>query len=104
MNKIYIVCENIIENYIPEPIDYNRPTPLESSFLDGSSRIGMPIITPFPLKPRFDPIIPQFYPEPKKYSVSKPNNIVYVCKDLDTAKHYLVGNPNRYIIGPYDIV
>jgi hypothetical protein len=100
MNKVYIVCENITDNNIlPHmPIDWNN-MPLESPM------IGMPTNWNYiPLKPRFDPIIPQFYPTPKAIIHKNPDNIVCICKDLDTAKHYLNGFTNRYILGPYNIV
>jgi hypothetical protein len=53
------------------------------------------------LKPRFDPISPDFS---SKFQESTKNNIVCLCKDLDTAKHYLAMSSNRYIMGPYKIL
>jgi hypothetical protein len=97
MDKIYVVCENKTSEYIPEPhgpsiTNWNQ-MPFEP-----------PINMQFPMKPRFDPIIPQIYPGPKIFTQIHPNNIVCLCKDLDTAKHYLNGFSNRYILGPYKIM
>ena len=95
MDRVYIVCENITSNYIPNPMDWNN-TPLEPSMSAMSTNWNN-----IPLKPRFDPIMP--YKEPMVYD-SKPNNIVCICKDYDTAKFYVSGHSNRYILGPYKIV
>lgn len=104
MNGIYIVCENKVYNYIPEQKDlllepkslFNSGNFPESILEPKSKSLGLPI-----LKPRFDPIIaPVSEPKIK----AKPNNIVCLCKDIDNAKHYLNGFPNRYILGPYNIL
>jgi hypothetical protein len=105
MNNVYIVCENITYNYIPKPI--GMPTNWNNIPLE-PPMAGMPPnwnkIPNIPLKPRFEPIIPQFYPEPADMPQKNPNNVVCICKDLDTAKHYLNGYSNRYILGPYNIM
>ena len=104
MNGIYIVCENKVYNYIPEPKDlllepksiFNTGRFPESILEPNSNLLELP-----PLRPRFDPIIaPISEPNIK----TKPNNIVCLCKDMDTAKHFLNGFPNRYILGPYNVV
>lgn len=103
MNNIYVVCENTISEYIPKPIDMEG-MPFEPSIFNHfitSGNTPNPFVSHLPLKPSFDPIMP--YKGPVVYN-SKPNNIVCICKDMDTAKHYLNGFPNRYILGPFKIV
>ncbi len=110
MDKIYVVCEEKTSEYIPSPQGPEFPTwngltePKLGPSWNGSSSIGNPTNMQFPMKPRFDPIIPQIYPGPKIFTQIHPNNIVCLCKDLDTAKHYLNGFSNRYILGPYKIM
>lgn len=97
MNNIYIVCENKATDYIPKPqgpsITNWNEMPFEPQ-INGE----------FSIEPRFDPITPQFYPRLLIFPQERPNNIVYVCKDLDTAKSYVSGYSNRYILGPYKVV
>lgn len=86
--KVYIVCENSTINYIPEPFGrYDIPNPFDIGFV--------------PLTPRVDPIFPQTISEP---TIQQPLDIVCVCKDYDTAKHYVNIYKNRYIIGPYNVL
>ena len=110
MDKVYVVCEDKTSEYVPIPqgpniTNWNGLTePNLGPSWNGSSSIGNPTNMEFPMKPRFDPITPQFYPGPKVFTQVHPNNIVYLCKDLDTAKSYVNGYPNRYILGPYKIM
>lgn len=116
MNGVYIVCENKVDEYIPKPMDWKQLPPVFGSSPDTNNQNPMrkpfeppisgtaPNWTNIPLKPRFDPIIPQFYPRPSINKQSNTDNIVCVCKDLDTATHYVNSKPNRYILGPYKIV
>lgn len=103
MNNIYVVCENTVSEYIPKPMGMES-IPFEPSIfndLPNISNIPTKFAPQLPLKPRFDPIMP--YKEPVIHN-RKPNNIVCICKDMDTAKHYLNGYPNRYILGPFKLL
>ena len=110
MDKVYVVCEDKTSEYghIPQGSGITSWNGLTEPKLgpgwNKSSSIGNPTNMEFPMKPRFDPITPQFYPAPKVFAQTHPNNIVCLCKDLDTANHYLNGYPNRYILGPYKIM
>ena len=97
MDKVYIVYEDKTSEYgyIPQGLSITNCNEMP---------FKPPTNFQFPMKPRFDPITPQFYPEPKILTQPHPNNIVCVCKDLDTANHYLNGYPTRYILGPYKIM
>lgn len=107
MLKVYIVCENITINNIQKPMDWkNMPLepPIFNDFRindDSQISIKKPFDFHLPLQPRFEPIMP--FKEPVIHD-SKPNNIVCICKDMDTAKYYLSGFPNRYILGPFNIL
>ena len=108
MNNIYVVCENVITEYIPKPRGL-KDMPFEPSIFNdflttdnSQMEIKKPFDCHFPLKPRFDPIMP--YKEPVIYNSKPNNNIVCICKDMETAKHYLNGYPNRYILGPYNLL
>ena len=107
MLKVFIVCANIKNVCIPEPMGKMThgmlmppnvgeipPTTLRDFTLGIPPSGG--------LYPRFDPISPTFIPAPTKQS--KPDNILYVCKDLDTAKQFSSTISGSYILGPYNII
>lgn len=118
--KVYIVYENITNNYIPKPYDWtsklNLKTPNWTSKLNpiipdwtnplSTNFIESPIIESFnsnnPLKPHFDQINPKFLQEPS--TNNNLQNIICVCKDLITANNYINGHNNRFILGPYNII
>lgn len=106
MQSVYIVCENKISEYLPKPmgkLDFNEP--IMSSSVQDSSPFGhfpsqqKPRLNP--IKPRFDPIMPDFG---GKFSEKTSFNIICLCKDLETATHYLNMNSNRFMLGPYSIL
>jgi hypothetical protein len=107
MDNIYIVCTNKVMTYVPEPID-----PISYEFTEhnlglgsySSKSTGSSSFLDFPIKPRFDPIMPKISPKPDIFTHGQTNNIVCVCKDIHTANHYLNGFPNRYVLGPYKIM
>jgi hypothetical protein len=111
MNSVYIVFEIESDEYIPKPMDIFEPKIENSEFVPSfggisSNPLEIPhdpfTSTQFP-KPRFNPLIPSFTREPKEIK-GKNDKIVCVCKDLETAKHYLNSSNNRYIIGPFKIM
>ena len=110
MEHVYIVCEHIVNEYIPQPIDTlgwgncSIPKIGVDWNKNAMSKIGIDWTGASSIKPKFDPILPDFTSKSPMLPKSKPNNIVCLCKDLVTAKHYLNGFPNRYILGPYNIM
>ncbi len=111
MQSVYVVCEDLAKLPIPVPMDplapisdWNGSTmPKLGSDWNGSTlpKLGSDFFGHIPMKPRFDPISPNFT---KKTMKTPKNNIVCICKDLETAKYYLNMSSDRYLLGPYNIV
>ena len=110
MESVYVVCEHAVTEYIPQPMDIpswnGSSMPKLGPDWNGSTmpKLGPDWSKPSSIKPRFDPIMPDFTSKSLMTPESKTNNIVCLCKDLSTAQHYLNGFPNRYVLGPYKIM
>jgi hypothetical protein len=98
MHSVYVVYEVVnIPTYpqifpppqFPHP-DFQPPFP--------------PMMQPFPTSPTFpsNPLQPIPY-IPKQYSTQS-IKIVCVCKSVTTASYYCSQAPNRYTVGPIQIV